>query len=144
MTNKSFRARHKARHYALQALYGWSITKNDLEDVEQYFLQEKSNAKFDVEYFHKLLYNIPVDLEKLDGLINPFLKRTLEELDLIELTILRIAAYEFQHNMEIPPKVIINEALILTKTFGAKDSYKFVNGVLDKLAKQIRKTGFKD
>lgn len=142
MTNKVFKARHKARYYALQALYGWSISGNALVDIEHYFLQEKSNANFDLAYFQELLYQIPATQVELDKLITPYLQRNLVEVDPIELTILRIATYEFKFIVAVPYKVIINEALVLTKSFGANDSYKFVNGILDKLARTLRALEF--
>jgi N utilization substance protein B len=136
--SKFFKARHKARYYALQALYGWFISGNALSDIESYFLQEKNVAKFDLSYFQGLLYQVPLYAEELDALITQYLQRPLAEVDPIELTILRIATYEFKFNIDVPYRVIINEALLLTKTFGAVDSYKFINGILDKLAKKLR------
>ena len=138
MTSKIFKARHKARYYALQALYGWTISGNALSHIESYFLQEKNIAKFDLEYFQKLLYDIPEHVEMLDMLIKPHAQRSLMEISPIELTILRMATYELKFNIDVPYRVIINEALLLTKIFGATDSYKFVNGILDKLAKILR------
>lgn len=138
MSNKLFKARHKARVYVLQALYGWLLTSNDLYDIEEFFLQEKNSAKFDLEYFRHLLHNIPATLQQLNALISPCLQRPLSDVDPIELTILHIAAYELRYNIDIPYKVVINEALELTKSFGAVDSHKFVNGILDKLARTLR------
>ncbi len=142
MNSKFFKARHKARRYALQALYGWLMSGNDLRSIEDYSLQDKNHDKVDVEYFRGLLYNIPANIEKLDAIITPYLSRTINEIDPIELTILRMATYELQYNIEVPYKVIINEALELTKSFGATDSHKFVNGILDKLAKALRGAEF--
>ena len=115
MNNKLFKARHKARSCALQALYGWLMTGNDLHNIEDYFLQGRNPDKIDVEYFRSLLYNIPANMAGLDELLKPCLKRELAEIDPIELIILRIAAYEFQYNIDVPYKVIINEALELAK-----------------------------
>jgi N utilization substance protein B len=142
MNSKFFKARHKARYYALQALYGWNISGNELKDIESFFLQGKNIAKFDLEYFKELLYKVPAHAEELDKLIEPHLQRSLIEVDPIELTILRIATYEFKFNIDVPYRVIINEALLLTKNFGATDSYKFVNGILDKLARILRSGEF--
>lgn len=142
MNSKFFKARHKARYYALQALYGWNISGNELKDIESFFLQGKNIAKFDLEYFQELLYKVPAHAEELDKLIEPHLQRSLIEVDPIELTILRMATYEFKFNIDVPYRVIINEALLLTKNFGATDSYKFVNGILDKLARILRSGEF--
>ena len=137
--SSNFKARHKARHYALQALYGWSMTGNSLIEIEKYYLENKNPHKVDAEYFHTLLHSLPKHAETLDELITPYLSRPLTEIDPIELIILRMATYELQFNLEIPYKVIINEALELTKSFGATDSHKFVNGILDKIARELRK-----
>lgn len=142
MSKNIFKARHKARHYALQALYGWSMTANDLRGIEEQFLHDKNPEKVDMEYFRDLLHNIPANLITLNDLIAPYVSRALVEVDPIELTILRIATYEFQYNIDVPYKVIINEALELTKRFGATDSHKFINGILDKIAKALRSTEF--
>ena len=138
MSSKFFKARHRARHYALQALYGWTMSDNDLADIASYFLQDKNPEKVDVEYFRNLLHSIPANLAQLDDIIKQYIARELTDIDPIELTILRIATYELQYNLDVPYKVIINEALELTKIFGATDSHKFINGILDKVAKAIR------
>jgi len=139
MTKPSFSARKKARRFALQALYSWMMSDNDLRDIEIHFLTEHSDVKFDIEYFRLLLHEIPPRITELENNLNPFLDRSVEDLDPIELTILRMAVYELLFRLDIPYRVVINEALELAKTFGAVDSYKFVNGVLDKIAKKVRK-----
>ena len=134
----NFKARHKSRRYALQALYGWSMTGNNLTEVEHYFLAGKNLTKIDVDYFHALLHKIPQQLEQIDALLAPHVSRALAEIDPIELMILRIATYELQAHIDVPYKVIINEAVELSKVFGATDSHKFINGIVDKIARMLR------
>lgn len=143
MSKFSVTGRKKARRLALQALYGWTLSHNPLNEVEAHIFLEHAGEKFDKEYFRELLYQIPEKLDSLETLLAPYLSREVRELDFIELNVLRIATYELQERLEIPYRVIINEALELTKTFGATDSFKFVNGVLDKMARDVRTTEFK-
>jgi len=133
-----FVGRRKARRFALQALYGWLLSENALLDVENHFLIEHVEEDFDREYFHLLVHEVPAHLEEIESIMSPYLSRKLEELGPIELTILRISVYELKHRIDIPYRVIINEGLELAKTFAAPDSFKFVNGVLDKVAKELR------
>ena len=142
MDKPSFSNRKKARRYALQALYGWAVSQNPLSEIEKHVLLEHPAEEFDKEYFCQLLYEVPKNIETLETLMSPYLTRKLEDLGLIELTILRISVYELQERIDIPYRVVINEALELAKTFAAPDSHKFVNGVLDKVAKQLRATEF--
>ncbi len=138
----SFLGRKKARRYALQALYGWMLSENSLVDIEEHVLSEHAAEEFDKDYFHLLLHGVPEKLQVLEPIMSPYLSRKLEELGLIELTILRISVYELRERLDIPYRVVINEALELAKTFGAPDSHKFVNGVLDKVARQLRTAEF--
>ena len=134
----SFSGRRRARRYALQALYGWSVSQNPLADVETYTLSEHQHGEVDSAYFQILLHSIPTELSILDKCFEPHLSRNLRDLGIIELTILRIAVYELKEHLEIPYRVVINEALELAKTFAAPDSHKFVNGILDKVRKDLR------
>ena len=135
-----FAGRHKARAAALQALYQWLIAEDNLHTIESEFLTHSSAKKMDQTYFKELLHHIPAHLHEIEKTFVPYLDRPLTELDPVELTILRISVYELLHRADIPFKVIINEALELTKTFGSVEGYKFVNGVLDKVARVLRKT----
>ena len=105
---------------------------------EQDSMEEPIKISFDKDYLHELLFNISHQFGVLDDLIVPHLDRPLHEVHAIEHAILWIALYEFKERLEIPYKVIINEAILLAKQFGAQDSHKFVNGVLDKAAKVVR------
>ncbi len=134
----SMSGRKKARRYAVQALYGWSMTQNPLPEIEAFILAEHPDEVFDRDYFTHLIFSVTHQVQEIDTIMQPLLSRALEELDFVELAVLRIAVFELKDHLEIPYRVVINEALNLTKTFGATDGYKFVNGVLDKLAKQLR------
>ena len=129
-------ARRRARRLALQALYQWHFTGNDLSDIEVHLVGEADMKKVDSEYFHELLHTIPAQLSDIDSQFEPHLDRAIKDVGPIELAILRIATYELTQRTDIPYKVAINEALELAKIFGADESFKFINGVLDKVAKQ--------
>ncbi|MCF7980950.1 MAG: transcription antitermination factor NusB [Pseudomonadales bacterium] len=131
-------ARQKARRLALQALYQWQMADASLSSVEAEFREDNDMKVVDQEYFCELLHRIPAQVSRLDDLITPHLDRALNELTPIELTILRIGAYELADRKDVPYKVIINEGVNLTKAFGATDGHKYVNGVLDKLARELR------
>ncbi|SET43852.1 transcription antitermination factor NusB [Thorsellia anophelis] len=131
-------ARHRARECAVQALYSWQVSKNPINEVEVHFIAEQDTKGADLQYFRELLSGVSSNKNTLDQLMNPHLSRELGELGDIELTIIRIAIYELAYRQDVPPKVIVNEAIELAKSFGAEDSHKFVNGVLDKLIPQLR------
>ncbi len=130
-------ARRRARECAVQALYSWQLSQNDIADVEYQFLAEQDVKDVDVLYFRELLSGVATNSAYLDGLMK-HLSRLLEELGQVEKAVLRIALFELSKRSDVPYKVAINEAIELAKTFGAEDSHKFVNGVLDKAAPVIR------
>jgi N utilization substance protein B len=132
-------ARRRARECAVQALYSWQISKNDIADVEVEYLAEQDTKDVDVNYFRELFTGAATHAAELDKLMAPYLSRTLDELGQIERAILRLAIYELTKREDVPYKVVINEAIELGKVFGADDSHKFVNGVLDKVAPKVRK-----
>lgn len=131
-------ARRRARECALQALYSWQLSKNEIADVEYQFLAENDVKDVDVLYFREILAGVATNSAYLDSLMQPHLSRRLDELGQVEKAALRIAIYELSKRDDVPYKVAINEGIELAKTFGAEDSHKFVNGVLDKLAPNIR------
>ncbi|WP_216782375.1 transcription antitermination factor NusB [Candidatus Profftia tarda] len=132
--------RHRARECAMQALYSWQISKNNIADVEYHFLSEPGEKDFDVLYFCELIAGVAVNVEYLDSLMIPVLSRQIEALGQVERAVLRIALFELSKRQDIPYKVAINEGIELAKNFGAKDSHKFINGVLDKIAPTIRQS----
>ncbi|MBL4865840.1 MAG: transcription antitermination factor NusB [Pseudomonadales bacterium] len=136
-------ARKKARRFLLQAMYQWQLAKTPIDELEEQFRTDFDMKKADIEYFHDVLQGIPQHVNDLDRHIEPYLDRRLDELDPIELGILRIAVYELTQRVDVPYKVVINEAVELAKLFGATDGHKYVNGVLDKLAQKLRVMEFK-
>jgi N utilization substance protein B len=133
-------ARHNARRYALQAMYQWQLAGATLTDIESEFLRYHIDKKIDLPYFKELIHGIPAHQHDIDKKMEIFLDRPLHELDPIELAVLRVAIYELIKRLDVPYRVIINEALELTKKYGSIEGHKFVNGVLDKVAKRLRKT----
>lgn len=131
-------ARRKARRYAMQALYQWQMAGADLAKIEAEFRTDNDMSKVDLEYFHDVLHGVPRELSDLDALIEQQLDREAEELTPVEQSILRLASYELSHRIDVPYKVVINEAVELAKEFGATDGHKYVNGVVDKVAQQVR------
>lgn len=131
--------RSRARHYAMQALYQWEMTGNDLNSIEAEYHADNDMSKVDVEYFHELVSGAAKIKSELDEAYSPYLKTlSFDELDPVTKAILRMSSFEFKDRIDVPYKVVINEAVNLSKKFGAADSHKFVNGVLDKLAKDFR------
>lgn len=135
---KAIKKRKHARDKVLQALYQWQLSGEDLDFIRDFYLQEQGVKSGDEDYFLELLYKIPSAVSDLDALFKKHVSQIEERVDPIETNILRIATYEFQYHLEIPYKVVINEAVNLAKTYGADDSHKFVNGVLDPLSRELR------
>lgn len=129
--------RRKARRLVLQALYQWQMSGGELTDIEAQFRAEFS-GKYDWDYFHEAFFAIPGQVETLDNMLESHLDRKIRTLDPVELAVLRIGTFELQQRIDIPYKVVINECVELAKTFGATDSHKYINGVLDKLVKELR------
>jgi len=130
--------RRKARHYAMQALYKWYMTGATLNEIEVEFLGEYDFSHVDKTYFHDLLHGVPACVDELDATLAPLLDRSLAELDPIEHSLLRMGVYELAHRADVPFKVVINEAVALARKFGATDSHKYINGVLDRAARELR------
>ncbi|GAB6043764.1 transcription antitermination factor NusB [Endothiovibrio diazotrophicus] len=132
-------ARHKARRYAVQALYQWEIAGDTRAEVERQFLDQQPFKEDEVDYFRELLSGVVEGREALDEALTPCLNnRQVEEVDPVERAVLRLATFELAHHPEIPYQVVINEAVDLTKTFGSPEGRKFVNAVLDHAARQLR------
>lgn len=131
-------ARHNARRYALQAMYQWHIANTDMIDIEKDFIENRIDKPTDMSYFKELIHGIAKECEHIDQTFVPYLGRAQSEIDPVELMVLRIATYELLYRLDVPYRVVINEALVLTKKFGSIEGFKFVNGVLDKVAKRQR------
>jgi len=132
------RARSLARQRAMQALYQWQMTGQNPVDIERQFMEEQDMKKVDSKYFQELLMGIPQQLAELDGYSSEVLDRSIEQVDPIERAILRIGIYELKNRIDIPYRVVINEAVELAKIFGAEQGHRYINGILDKVAKQLR------
>ena len=130
--------RRVARSLAMQALYQWHMAGQNLNEIEAQFRVDNDFAGVDGAYFHELLTGVAHNKSEIDGHIAPHLDRPLAELDPVELAILRLSTYELSKRLDVPYRVVINEGIELAKTYGATDGHKFVNGVLDKLAPQLR------
>ncbi|MDO8955043.1 MAG: transcription antitermination factor NusB [Gammaproteobacteria bacterium] len=135
------KARHKARSFAMQAIYQWSHTGDTLSQIEAQYLVANAHHKVDWEFFKGLLHGVPANLTEIDEHISTASSdRSVKEINPVELAILRLAIFEFMHRIDVPYKVVINEYVDLGHTFGAEEGHKYVNGVLDKVAKQTRQT----
>lgn len=132
-------ARRKARELALQGIYSWQMNGNTIESVELHLATINDMSKIDLVFFQELLRDTAKKVVELDVAIKPYLGRLPEELDPIEKAILRLATLELTQRIDVPYKVVINEAIELAKSFGAEESHKFVNGVLDKAVKTLRR-----
>lgn len=130
--------RHLARQCAVQALYQWDLTEQSAEEILNHFIQGHDVTDLDNEYFHLLVNEVPLYHRELEAHIIPALDRKFEDVDPVERAILRLATYELEYRKEIPTKVVINESIELTKVFSSEQSYKFINGVLDKIASELR------
>jgi N utilization substance protein B len=131
-------ARRRAREYALQGLYQWQLAGNAPVAIARHLAEDEHFDKADAEYFRALLDGTIADAEALKVAIAPALDRRVEALSPVERGILLLAAWELKHAPDVPFKVVINEAIELAKAYGGTDGYKYVNGVLDKLAPALR------
>lgn len=131
--------RKQARVLALQALYAWLMSGNDIKQIELSIATTNDMTKVDLAYLQDILQGVTTDVEALDNLYKPYLGRLPEELDPIEKSIMRLATVELTNRLDTPYKVVINEAIELAKLFGAEESHKFINGALDKAVKTLRK-----
>jgi N utilization substance protein B len=134
--------RRRSRELATQAIYSWQLTNNPVTKVIEAVEEENDIKTFDVIYFEKLVNGTVLYVEGIDQSYKPHLARNIDEIDHVERAVLRVATYELSHCHDVPYKVVINEAIEVAKIFGADDSHKFVNGVLDKAVKFIRKSEF--
>ncbi|NND83070.1 MAG: transcription antitermination factor NusB [Gammaproteobacteria bacterium] len=133
--------RHNARMAAVQALYQWDLTKQDADEIEPSFVQIHDMQNIDRKYLREIMREVPKLEQQLEQAITPFIGRSFAQLDPVEKAILRIGAYELQHRADVPTKVVLNEMIELAKVFGSDHSYKFINGVMDKLATELRPKG---
>jgi len=130
--------RARARRYAMQALYQWDLSGSDLPLIRRQFLEAEDFSRTDTKYFIELLSEAPKNIDIIDENISKFIDRPIEQLDPVERAVLRLSTYELLYRLDIPYRVSINEAVQLTRKFGAEQGHAFVNGVLDKVAHKLR------
>ena len=128
-------ARHRARRAAAQALYQWQLTGECSADIEHHLLSRHDRRKIDQNYFRTLVTGVITHASSLDQLLEPWLDRPVAQIDPVERAIVRIGAFELTRRPDVPWRVVLDEAIELAKIFGAAQSYRFVNGVLDPLAR---------
>ncbi len=135
--------RSRSRQLALQALYQWQLASQNIKDIIQQFKDDEPPNSYEEAYFADLVRGVPTHLNELDEALAPYLDRAIQSVDPVERAALRLGAYELAHHPEVPYRVAINEAVELTKMFGAEDGHKYINGVLDKLARKLRSAEIK-
>ena len=123
----------------MQAIYQWQMTGDNISDIKQQFVEENNMAKLDPKFVSEMVSGVASSISELDPLLEKYMSRSVESVDPVERSILRLAAYEFINRFDVPYRVVINEAIEMAKSFGATDGHKYVNGILDKLAPRLRK-----
>lgn len=131
-------ARSRARRRALQALYAWQMSDTPIRQVIEQFRHEQDMDVADIGYFEDLVRGVEGHLADIDQALAAFLDRGIDQIDPIERAVLRLAAYELRHRIDVPYRVVINEAIETTKRFGADHGHTYINGVLDRAAAQWR------
>ena len=129
--------RKKARNLLVQAIYQWQMTGNPVDEIAAQYRAD-NEAKIDWDFFHAAFDLITSDVAALDAIFIPYLDREVDQLTPIELAILRLGIFELRDRIDVPYRVVINEYVDLGKKFGATDSHKYINGILDKVARQLR------
>ena len=130
--------RRKARELMVQALYQWGMAGQNISSIEAQFYAENDPEKIDQDYFREALRTITKTVDEIDELIKSHVDRDIDDLDPVSMALLRLGVFEFGHRLDVPFKVVINEGVNLAKRFGPTDSDKYINGVLDKIAPQLR------
>lgn len=130
--------RRRARTLALQALYQRHFSDSPVSQIEAEFITDNDMDKVDGVYFRELLYGVDRNRQSLDRHFENLLDRSVAELDPIELAILRLGVFELEHRVDVPYRVVVNEAIELAKRFGGTDGHKYVNSILDKLCPRLR------
>lgn len=134
--------RARARRRALQAVYAWQMSGGEVGQVISQFAHEQAHEIADLEYFDDLVRGVVKHRAALDESLVGYLDRTVEEVDPIERAVLRLATYEMLHRLDVPYRVVLNEAIEIAKRFGSEHGHTFVNGVLDRAAAQWRAAEF--
>ena len=137
-THARIARRRKARHFLVQALYQWHMSGNSAAEVERQFTEDNDLSVADEDYFLDVFRQTTSLVDAIDQEFAPDLDRLLDELDPVERALLRMATFELMRRTDVPFKVIIDEAVSLAKKFGASESFKYINAVLDRLATRLR------
>ena len=138
------KARGKARRLAMQAIYQWQMTGDDVSGIAAQFVEENDMASVDQEYFAELLQGSTGSTTDIDVLLEKYMDRLMASVDPVERAILRLSTYELLKRLDVPYRVVINEAVTLAKKFCAAKSHTFINGVLDKAAHEVRSAEMAD
>jgi len=138
MAGTASNPRSRARRAAMQAVYQWQMTAQEVDLIAAQFRADKSWRRIDEALFCAHLYGVAGNVTSLDAHLQPILDRPVAQLDAVERAILRMGAFELTHRPDIPWRVVINEYVELAREFGAEQSHKYVNGILDKLARRTR------
>jgi N utilization substance protein B len=138
MSKSGHWGRRRARKVAMQAVYQWQMTDADLRPLEQEYRSAGALKKTDDEFFSELLRGVLMSSGELDELLRPLLDRDVDDLDRVELALLRLGAFELKERIDVPYRVVIDEYVELAKQYGAEESFKYVNGVLDRLSVLLR------
>ena len=135
--------RHRARELAMQGVYEWRLSGKSAALIEKATRDEKSLGRYDCEFFSQLLHGAISQQEALSAQFAPHLDRAVNELSPVEYSVLLLGTYELIHHPEVPYRVVINEAVELAKVFGAEQSHRYINGVMDKVARELRRAELK-
>jgi N utilization substance protein B len=130
--------RRRARQFAVQAIYQWQITRTGVTQIIEQFSVDQDLSKTDVPYFKELLSGVVKNVDSLDDKLSPYLSRKIDDVDMVDIAVLRLAMFELTYRTDVPHKVVLNEAIELAKDFATDESYKFVNGVLDKALRSLK------
>ncbi len=131
-------SRSRARRLAMQGLYEWQMSGNTIDKIISQYAVDEQMRNVDEAYFRELSNGVIEQVDELDRSITSYINRSYDEIDPVEKAVLRLGAYELKYKPEVPYRVVINEAVELAKIFGAEASHKFINGVMDKLAAELR------
>ncbi len=140
MDKQAIAGKRRARKLALQALYQWLMTSQDLATIEAQFSSVNDMTRVDMEYFNRIFHGVPKNLNAIEEGFSTFIDRPIKELNPVELTVIRLGTFELKHCLETPYRVILDEYISLAKTFGSQEGHRYVNGVLNQVARVVRQT----
>lgn len=138
MDKEAIRGKRRARKLLLQALYQWHMSKTEMTEIDAQFQVINNMQRVDMEYYKKILYGVPKELAAIEETFAPYLDRNVNDLNPIELAVLRLGTFELLFCLETPYRVILDESVSLAKEFGSQDGHRYVNGVLHHVASNVR------